>query len=268
MKSKYDIIWIDSTDSTNEEAARQISRLDNLSVVSACRQTAGRGQRGNTWSSAPGENLTFSIVLKCPLEAYDQFAISEAAALAVVDLLSDYGLEGKIKWPNDIYVGNRKICGILIENSIKGTALSHSIAGIGLNVNQSTFDPSIPNPTSFALETGRNDFDVRKMLEEFMDIFAVYCNRYLHSNGGLGRLRRMYLSQMWRIGETAEFIDYTRLPQGHIDGPVGIADHGTTEGRRFTGTITGLNDVGNLKIKDHTDGMVLEFGFKEIGYIL
>lgn len=268
MKNKHDIIWLDSTDSTNEEAARQISHLDNLSVVSASSQTYGRGQRGNTWISKPGENLTFSIVLKYPLEAYDQFAISEAAALSVIDLLSGYGIEAKVKWPNDIYAGNKKICGILIENSIRENSISHSIAGIGLNVNQRSFDPSIPNPTSVSLETGRNGYDLRKMLNEFMDIFSVYCSRYLHNNGGLGRLRKMYLSQMWRMGEAAEYVDYTSLPQGHLDGPNGIVDKENTEGRRFAGTIIGLNDVGNLKIKDHTDGMVLEFGFKEIGYII
>ena len=159
MTKKHDIIWLESTDSTNEEAGRRISDLDNLSVLSAVRQTEGRGQRGNSWSSNDGENLTFSIVLKYgngegfipEIRAADQFAISEAAALAVVDLLASYDIEAKIKWPNDIYVGNRKICGILIENAIRGSYIANSIIGIGLNVNQQTFDPSLPNPTSMLL---------------------------------------------------------------------------------------------------------------------
>ena len=111
MKSKHDIIWLESVDSTNHEAARQISNLDNLSVVSAVRQTEGRGQRGNKWLSNNGENLLFSIVLKLtpPMLAYDQFVLNELTALAVVDFLASYGISADIKWPNDIYIDKRKM---------------------------------------------------------------------------------------------------------------------------------------------------------------
>ena len=143
MTKKHDIIWLESIDSTNEEARRRISALDNLSVLSAVSQTAGRGQRGNTWSAKPGENLTFSIVLKYgpgatpEIRALDQSVISEITALSVVDFLAAHGIETKIKWPNDIYAGDRKICGILIEHSVRNGLLSSSISGIGLNVNRS-----------------------------------------------------------------------------------------------------------------------------------
>ena len=158
MKNKHDIIWLDTIDSTNEEARRRISEIDNLSVISANCQTSGKGQRGNTWSSNPSENLTFSIVTKFSTEgevpsvrAADQFVISEIGALAAIDCLATYNIEAKIKWPNDIYVGNKKICGILIENAVRDGRLATSIIGVGLNVNQLHFDPALPNPTSMLI---------------------------------------------------------------------------------------------------------------------
>ena len=152
MTKKHDIMWLDTVDSTNDEARRHISDIDNLSVLSALEQTAGRGQRGNRWTSRPGENLTFSIVLKSPvLMADDHFALNEIAALSVTDFLSIYGIKAEIKWPNDIYVDGRKICGILIENSFRGKSISTSIIGIGLNINQRNFDVNLPNPTSMVL---------------------------------------------------------------------------------------------------------------------
>ena len=161
MAKKHDIIWYDRLDSTNEEAKRHISDIDNLSVLSALEQTAGRGQRGNTWSSKAGENLLFSIVLKYSndgtdaqlpsLDAKRQSAVSELTALALTEFLSRHQIKAQIKWPNDIYTDDRKICGVLIENSLRGKSLSHSIIGIGLNVNQRNFDVNLPNPGSMAL---------------------------------------------------------------------------------------------------------------------
>ncbi|MBE6233204.1 MAG: biotin--[acetyl-CoA-carboxylase] ligase [Bacteroidales bacterium] len=254
MAKKHDIMWLDTVDSTNEEARRRISSLDNLSVLSAFRQTAGRGQRGSSWSSVPGENLTFSIVLKygpaamMPLRATDQCAISELTALSVTDLLSSHGIEAKIKWPNDIYVGGRKICGILIEHSVRDSYLASSIIGIGLNVNQTVFDPSIPNPVSMIL-CSPEKFQPSALLEEFMDIFGRYCNRYLNITGGLARLRKLYLSQMWLKDVPSRFIDYTA-------------------GHEFEGIIRGLTDIGHLIVEDMEKGELREFAFKEIGYII
>ncbi len=259
MTKKHDIIWLESTDSTNEEAGRRISDLDNLSVLSALRQTEGRGQRGNSWSSNDGENLTFSIVLKYgnvdgylpEIRAVDQSAISEAAALAVVDLLASYDIEAKIKWPNDIYVCNRKICGILIENSLRGSYMADSIIGIGLNVNQRIFDPSLPNPTSMVLCTHDKfqKLDPRALLEEFMDIFTGYCNRYMNITGGLARLRKLYLPMLWRLDEPARYID-------------------CSNGHEFEGIIRGLSDIGHLIVEDTEKGELREFAFKEISYII
>lgn len=269
MTKKHDIIWLDSTDSTNNEAKRRISDLDNLSVLSAYEQTAGRGQRGNSWSSSAGENLTFSIVLKYGKNAYgeiraiDQFVISEIAALSVTDLLATYDIEAKIKWPNDIYVGNQKICGILIEHSIKGAYLSSSIIGIGLNVNQRNFDVSLINPTSMVLVAPNigNDgtkFDIHTLLKEFMEIFCEYCYRYLNITGGYTRLRKLYLSQMWRLKETYSFIEY----------PCHTDNSSSLNSRRFTGKIQGLSDIGHLLVEDMEKGELKEFSFKEIAYLL
>jgi BirA family biotin operon repressor/biotin-[acetyl-CoA-carboxylase] ligase len=209
MKSNYDIIWLNSVDSTNDEAKRRIPELDNLAVLSAVSQTKGRGQRSNTWLSEPGKNLLMSIVLKyaphgestsasLAVQAYDQQVISQITSLALVDLLAAHEIEAKIKWPNDIYVGNKKICGILIENTVLGKWMTSSIIGIGLNVNQRSFDAKLPNPTSMVLCSDGNeeDFNIEDLLDEFMGIFIEYINRFCHITGGYNRLDKLYTSQL------------------------------------------------------------------------
>ena len=198
MESKTDIIWLERVDSTNDEARRHISEIDNLSVVSALEQTKGRGQRGNRWSSQPGENLTFSLVVKdFRIKANEQSAISQATALSLVDLLSRHEIKARIKWPNDIYAGDEKICGILIENSLKGSKIDWSIIGIGLNVNQTAFPEDLPNPTSMKLCTGNsNPYNTREILEEFMGIFTGYYREYLNGNGALDRLEEQFVSNL------------------------------------------------------------------------
>ncbi len=263
---KADIIWLGSTDSTNEEARRRISDIDNLSVLSALEQTSGRGQRGNTWSSAPGENLTFSIVLKFSIpgnireilpavKAYDQFILTEIASVSMVDFLYRHGIDAQIKWPNDIYIGRRKICGMLIENAIRGNHLSSSIIGIGLNINQRNFDVSIPNPISMSLCRPEAHFDIHLCLEEFLEIFKENLSRYLtyrtenERNVAYRNLRREYLSNLWLLEEPALFYD-------------------TESSRKFLGIIRGLSPVGHILIEDTEKDIVREFAFKEIGYIL
>ena len=123
-------------------------------VVLAKEQTSGRGQVNNTWESSYGDNLLMSIVLYPEfLHAGNQFLLSKFVSLAIVDFLSYYLENVTIKWPNDIYVGNKKIAGVLIENSLRGAFISSSVVGIGLNVNQTEFSSSIPNPTSLKNES-------------------------------------------------------------------------------------------------------------------
>ena len=251
MTKRADIIWLGEVDSTNSEARRHISDIDNLSVVSALSQSQGRGQMGNTWSSAPGENLTFSIVMKPEglnaIRARDQFVLSEAAALTIVEFLSGHDIQAEIKWPNDIYVGNRKICGMLIENSLRGDTISHSIIGIGLNVNQRNFDINLPNPTSMAIVSGIGT-DIRKALEEITDTFRSICETMLASSEGRTRLRSLYLSRLWRLDEEHSYVE-------------------TATGKAFTGTIKGVSPTGRLLIET-ADGSLKEFAFKEISYII
>lgn len=148
--------WFKEIDSTNSQAHRCRHEASDFTVWAAEFQTAGRGQRGNTWESAVGENLTFSILLKpTNFLSTRQFELSQVVALGVVDYLATHGIEAKIKWPNDIYVGDRKICGILIENVLSGDTLSVCIAGIGVNLNQTVFRSDAPNPTSLLIELGR-----------------------------------------------------------------------------------------------------------------
>ena len=255
MTKRADIIWLEMVDSTNDEAKRHIYDIDNLSVLSARQQISGRGQRGNTWSSEAGKNLTFSVAIRFgydgvePLQAYDQFVISEITALSVVELLASHEINAQIKWPNDIYVGSKKICGILIENTLSGTDVRYSVVGVGLNVNQTSFDTSLPNPTSMAMISA-HEYNLEDLLEEFLDIFKEYVRRYCNGKGGYGRLRKLYLSQLWRKGIPAGYIDQTATPP-----------------EEFTGCIRGLSDVGNLLVEKE-EGELKEFAFKEISYKL
>ena len=182
MKNNPDIIWLDKAESSNDEARKAIDTLDNLSVVAVRCQTAGRGQGTNSWESAPGENLTFSVVLKdLDISPKEQIAISQITAISVVDFLSKHGIEAKIKLPNEIYARSKKICGILIENSICSNRLRWSIVGIGINVNQTTFPSSLPNPTSILLEKSNPELDLTQQLAKFHEIYSAYYTKYLSS---------------------------------------------------------------------------------------
>ncbi|MBQ5836990.1 MAG: biotin--[Alistipes sp.] len=148
------IYHLDITTSTNDDARDEKYREGD--VVWADFQTAGRGQRGHIWHSKRGENLTFSVVLEPTfLPIAEQFSVSEVVALSLVDMLSEYGIGARIKWTNDIYVGDKKLVGILIEHSLAPTTLRRTIAGIGININQTEFDASLPNPVSMAQLLGR-----------------------------------------------------------------------------------------------------------------
>jgi len=201
MTKNHDIIWLDTVKSTNEYVKLHIPVLKNMSVVAAEVQTAGKGQGDHTWLSEPGKNLTFSMVLKeemlADIPPKSQFIISAVTAISIVKLLERHGIEARIKWPNDIYACDRKICGILIENSIKGQRFTWSIIGIGLNVNQRTFDPSLPNPTSMFLCNGKREIpSLSVLLEEFINIFTANFDIYT-KNGDREDFRIKYLSYIW-----------------------------------------------------------------------
>ena len=153
---------IEETTSTNDDA--RDAKYRHGDIVWAERQTAGRGQRGHKWSSAEGLNLTFSLVLEPRfLPAGEQFLLNEAVALALTDTFAQFGIAARIKWTNDIYAGDKKLVGILIEHSYSGQTLARTIVGIGINVNQTEFDPALPNPVSMAMVAGRT-FDRGEVL--------------------------------------------------------------------------------------------------------
>lgn len=252
MKTEMPITWFDIIDSTNSEAKRRISDIDKIAVFAAKFQTAGRGQRGNKWSSADGENLTFSIVLKfgkeagVRLKASSQFALSELAALSVHSYLSGTGVEAKIKWPNDLYVRNRKICGMLIENALDGEYISSSIIGIGLNLKQKEFPPELINPTSVSIVTGQ-DIEPENALDDFIPHFTGRLG-LVFSEDGRNRLQEEYLSALYRKDLVHQYRD-------------------CTTGEVFNGTIKGISAGGLLSVK-MPDDSVKEFSFKEISYLL
>ena len=162
MPTDDNIIWLDSADSTNKASRRLLEAgklTDKMSFVAAVRQTSGRGQSDHIWVSEAGKNLTFSIVKDwsdSSFKASGQQVINSIVCPVICDFLKTEGVEAHIKLPNDIWVNDRKICGILIENVIMGGLMKWSIIGIGLNLNQTEWPESLPNPVSLTELTGRN----------------------------------------------------------------------------------------------------------------
>jgi BirA family biotin operon repressor/biotin-[acetyl-CoA-carboxylase] ligase len=244
------IIWFETLDSTNSEANRRMEDAEDFTVYAARFQTNGRGQKGNTWESAVGENLTFSILVKpAGLKAEDQFLLSEVAALGVVSYLTSKGLEAKIKWPNDIYVFDNKICGILIEHYLGSDKLSASILGIGLNLNQKKFASAAPNPTSLFLETGKiyKLEDELILLSRFIKRFYNMINQNAYEQMA-DTINNEYLSRLYRL---REFHFYE--------------DAGTNE--IFEAQIVGIDQNACLLL-ERRGGEVESYAFKEIKYVL
>jgi len=171
------IVRLQETESTNNYANTQIRENVVLegTVFLAYEQTAGRGQLSNFWESEAGKNLTFSLVLYPDfLEIRRQFMLSKVVTLGIYTALHKYVDQLKIKWPNDIYAGNRKLGGILIENSIMYGLLKSSVVGIGLNVNQSVFHSTAPNPVSLQILTNQH-YDTDCILTEVLTAIIICC---------------------------------------------------------------------------------------------
>ena len=237
------IYHFDITASTNDDARDEKYREGD--VVWADFQTAGRGQRGHEWHSRKGENLTFSVVLE-PLfiPIAEQFSVSEVVALSLVDMLAEYGVEAKIKWTNDIYVGDKKLVGILIEHSLAATSLRRTIVGVGLNVNQREFDPSIPNPVSMAQLLGR-ELDAEAVLDCF--ISHLQRNYEVLRSGGKEGLHDRYNALLYRKNEYHTYA----LPSGE----------------RFKGAIRRTKPSGALAVEDES-GEIKDYLFKEIEFVI
>ena len=237
------LVFVPECHSTNT-LALEISNLPTFidgTVVITNNQHAGRGQRGNTWLAEPGKNLTLSIILKPVfLMVKDQFFLNIITSLAVRDVLRDQSAANvQIKWPNDILIGEKKICGILVENQIQGLQVSKTIVGIGLNVNQTQFE--LPAATSLINETG-NSSELETLLHGLLNHFEAY---YLQlKNGYRQRLKDEYLSSLYRMDAVHDF---------------------TTDGQTFKGRITGIDEMGRLQLE--TERGVRTYGFKEIAYL-
>lgn len=234
----------DELPSTNDYARDLLakSRPSEGTVVRAASQSAGRGQFGSSWVAEPGANLTLSVILYPNwLTITEQFRLSEAVALAVRDAVSITvdGSPCTIKWPNDIYLNDRKTAGILIQNTLSGSQLEASVVGIGLNVNQTLFSTGAPNATSLALATGRT-FDLDQVADALLERLEY---RYLQLKSGQSQeLRAAYQSHLYSFGTTRDFI----RPDGSV----------------FSGTIQGVQTDGRLAVS--INGNVELFAVKAI----
>lgn len=227
--------------SSNDEA--RDARYREGDWIGVEHQTAGRGQRGHSWSSRAGLDVTGSLVLEPRFVAVrEQFSISQAVALSLVDMLSGYGIEARIKWTNDIYVGDRKLAGILIEHTLAGDSLARTIIGIGLNVNRREFPSELPNPTSMVLIAGR-EFDREQVLER---LHTALMARYEQlRSAGASALQRDYHARLYRLDAPQRF----RLPAGD----------------EFVGLIRCVKSDGTLCV-EHPDGEVRGYLFREIEF--
>lgn len=238
------LVFMPECHSTNTFAlglCQQATPPTDGTVVITASQTAGRGQRGNSWITEPGKNLTLSIILKTQfLGIKDQFYLNIFTSLAVLDYLAARNCPRvNIKWPNDVYAGNRKICGILVENQVLGNKLSNSVVGIGLNINQQHFESE--SATSLSLETG-GDYDLQSELETLLGALEA---RYLVlRQQNLQGLMKDYLDTMYWLNETHTF---------HANGV------------NFEGKITGVDTRGRLIIKER--GEEKTFDVREVSYV-
>lgn len=239
--------------STNEYAAALIagagpskSRPPEGAVVRADNQTAGRGQFGSSWHSSPGQNLTLSVILYPNwLKIEAQFDLNMAIALALHDTCAVLNAVAPctLKWPNDLYFGDRKCAGILIQNSISGKFLQTSIVGIGLNVNQVAFDSQLIRASSLALETGRQ-FDLDNLENSLLRCLE---SRYLQlKSGKMADLRAAYTERLFRLNEPGL---YRRI----------------ADGQEFTGIVRGVAPDGRLRME--VDGAEVLFSLKEVGIV-
>lgn len=235
--------------STNTWCREHASELSAPVVVRAVAQSAGRGQRGNSWESAPGLNLTFSILWHPEgVAPTEQFSISEAVALGVARYLRGHEIEAQVKWPNDIYVGDRKICGILIEHSLLGPMLERSVIGVGVNVNQEEFFSDAPNPVSMRQLTGK-EFELPDELNAIVEEI-ISCLGKISTPEGREKLHSIFLKSLWRgDGEKYAFRD-------------------VKENRLFTGVIEGVEPTGFLLVRNKEDGAMKKYAFKEVEFIL
>ncbi len=236
-------IYLPSCHSTNDIAAEiiQNKQVFDGTIVITSDQTAGRGQRGNAWEALPNQNITASFILKPDfLNATEQFKLNITISLGIYEFLSQYLPENlKVKWPNDIYVGDRKMGGVLIENTLSGSRIGHSIIGIGLNINQLSF--SEDKAISLRLATQKDEFDIEKLIGELCVCLEKY---YLQlKNEHHAKQKEAYLEILYRYQEIHFF---------------------RKNDERFLGKIVDIAPTGHLMME--VNGEMGYFDFKEISF--
>lgn len=241
------IIRLAETKSTNNIAIEILSkdRPEEGCVIIADHQTTGKGTDTNTWESEKDKNLTFSLILYPTLAADQQFVLNKAISLGIYDFLIAElpGQKVSIKWPNDLYIGDKKVCGILIQNSIMGNKMDYMVAGIGLNVNQTVFKSNAPNPVSMKLITNM-DYTLDEILQKLLrSIFE----RYTHASQESARkFENDYQRVLYRL---MEWHDYQ------------------VKGTKVFSRITGTTAYGQL-VLEHESGETQVLDMKEVQFIL
>lgn len=239
------LITLKRVSSTNTYLKEEVSKsapFNEGTVIMAEEQYAGKGQVGSQWISDPGKNLTFSILLKPVfLNPSNQFDINIVVCVSIYDTLFPLlGDQLKIKWPNDIYVGDKKLGGVLIENVLQGNQLKNSIVGIGLNVNQVNFD-GIANACSIKQLLHR-EYTITNLLYELWR--SIEKNYFLLKNEGVLFLKSLYIKNLYRLNQVGQY---------KVDGIL-------VEGR-----IVDVGSDGQLVID--FDGHTAQFNFKEIEFV-
>jgi len=238
-------LYFERLSSTNTHASAMLrkSKVQEGTVIYTGFQTAGRGQRQNRWESEKDKNLLMSVVLyPSVIRADKQFLLSKVISLGIKDFLNNFVSEVSIKWPNDIFVKNDKIAGILIENSIIRNEIDHTIAGIGLNVNQEHFPKELINATSLKILTGR-EYNLEQCLEELSKKLDARYKQLLYNR--IIRIDDDYKSSLYRFNQFTEFHDNRGL---------------------FEGKIISVTDSGRIQIEDRK-GRIYEYGFKEVDFL-
>lgn len=243
---KHIVQLFETLDSTNKYLENiDTSTVDEGYIVRAEHQTSGVGQQGNIWQSQANKNLTFSMLLKPTfLPIADRYMLTKAISLAMVDFLKAVLPNNfiSIKWPNDIYVGKDKICGMLISNKFRGMSFNSSVVGIGFNVNQVQFGKDLPNPTSLKTITG-NDYDLSAELKKIYDSITI---RYEElRSGNYDKLDREYLENLLYFGEERGYY-YKERP--------------------LSATIKGINKEGMLLLNT-SDNKQIICNLKELRFI-
>ncbi|MDA3928722.1 MAG: biotin--[acetyl-CoA-carboxylase] ligase [Prolixibacteraceae bacterium] len=239
-------IKLESVDSTNNYATAHMTNNNwkEGTVVLAKNQKKGRGQINNSWESEPGKNLLMSVVLYPEfLPVQNQFILSKVVTLALCEVVSLYASNVFVKWPNDIYVGNQKVAGVLIENAIMGATLYSSVIGIGLNVNQLKFESDAPNPVSLCqlIHKEINLDDLQVQLNESIGKWYLKLK-----NNEIDLINASFENKLFRIGEVSDYEDSSGV---------------------FSGVIMGVSEIGQLKIMT-TNGVLKLFHFKEVAFII